>query len=312
LCAVKPVLHFFGWILLLLVLAACQSTENGATVVPPPDSPVVLRVGSHTVTVADFEQQMDREIGPAIADLLAQGQSREEIEQLALDSAIRRSIFDRIVQDELLMRYARQNGLGVDAAAVDAAVLPQFAFGANLPLAAQTDQRLASSREQLVFEVIARNTRTAMFKARHILVADEATARQVLSEVEAGGDFAALAEQYSQDPVSAAAGGELGWVPRGDFVPEFEEAAFSAELNTPILVQSQFGWHVIEVLDRSEDRPFDSFEQLRASSNAQQFYEQSFLPWYEQLLRDTEASGDLVLAPGFDPESVPLPFPDDQ
>jgi peptidyl-prolyl cis-trans isomerase C len=309
---VKPWIRLVGAVLLLLLLVACQSTENGSGLEQSVDSPVVLRVGSRTVTVADFEQQMQREIGPAIADMIAQGQSREDVEQLAGESGIRRSIFDRMVQDELLMRYARQQGIGVDAQAIDAVVLPQVSIGFEAPLVAQTDQRVASAREQLVFEVIARNTRAAMFNARHILVADEATAQEVLAELAAGADFAELAGQYSQDPGSASAGGELGWVPRGDFVPEFEQAAFSAELNTPVLVQSQFGWHVIEVLDRSEDRPFDNFDQLRGSSNAQLFYEQSFLPWYEQLLEDAQASGDLELAPGFDPESVPLPFPEDE
>src|SRR5208283_126818 len=59
-------------------------------------------------------------------------------------------------------------------------------------------------------------------------VADaRAKAESVLKQVKAGGDFAKLAEQYSEDPGSAKNGGELGWIGRGRTVPEFEKAAFS-------------------------------------------------------------------------------------
>ncbi|MGB9634725.1 MAG: peptidylprolyl isomerase [Chloroflexaceae bacterium] len=301
-------LRLCAGLVLLVVLAGCASTENGQQVAPPA-SPVIVRFGGQTYTIADFEQRLQRDIGPGVADLVAQGQTREEIEQLASEANVRATIFDRMIQDLLLLDYARRNGIGADPAAVDAAVLPMFSPGVDGPLAPMTAQREQAAREQLVFEVIARNTRADMVKTRHILVADESAAKQVLADLAAGADFATLARERSQDTGSAAKGGELGWSPRGQFVPEFEEAAFSAPLNTPTSVQSQFGWHVIEVLAREENRPFDSFEQLRTSSNAQAFYEQTFVPWYEELRRQAQNSGLLEIAPGFDPNSVPLPFP---
>lgn len=294
--------------LLLFSLTGCASTRNGQQLAPA-DSPVIVRFGGQTYTIADFEQRLQRDIGPGVADLVAQGQTREQIEQLANEANIRATIFDRMIQDLLLLDYARRNGIGADPAAVDAAVLPAFSPGVDGPLAPMVAQREQAAREQLVFEVIARNTRADMVKVRHILVADENAAKQVLADLAAGADFATLARERSQDTASATKGGELGWSPRGQFVPEFEEVAFSAPLNTPTSVQSQFGWHVIEVLAREENRPFESFEQLRTSSNAQAFYEQSFMPWYEELRRQAEDSGLLEIAPGFDPNSVSLPFP---
>lgn len=303
--------------LLLPLLAACASTAGGRAVMGEADTtPVIFRVGAERYTVADYQQRLETDIGAGIADLLAQGQTREQIEQLANDSDVRGTVLEQMIQDALLLDYARRNGIGVDPAAIDAAVPAPVPPDPALPVdpAAQptpsaAEQRAQVARDQLVFEVIARNTRADMIHARHVLVADEAAADQVLAELAAGADFATLARERSTDTSSATEGGDLGWTPRGDYVPEFEEAAFSAELNTPVKVQSQFGWHVLEVLERQEQRAFDSFDRLRQSSNAQGFFEQSFVPWYETLRAEAEQSGELELAPGFDPNSVPLPFP---
>ncbi|HKY32320.1 MAG TPA: peptidyl-prolyl cis-trans isomerase [Candidatus Polarisedimenticolia bacterium] len=75
----------------------------------------------------------------------------------------------------------------------------------------------------------------------------EARAAEVLGQIRAGGDFAQLAQQHSED-TSAAQGGDLGWFGRGRMVPEFEQPAFSmAEGQVSDLVRSQFGFHIIKV-----------------------------------------------------------------
>ena len=63
--------------------------------------------------------------------------------------------------------------------------------------------------------------------ARHILVADEATAKKIIAELKKGGDFAALSKQYSKDPGAAQQGGDLGFFKKDDMVPEFADAAFA-------------------------------------------------------------------------------------
>ena len=80
-------------------------------------------------------------------------------------------------------------------------------------------------------------------------------AESLVDSLRNGADFAALAKKYSQDPGSASSGGDLGWAKRGQFVPEFEHAVFDlkpGEISE--VVETQFGFHVIQLLDRRGDQ----------------------------------------------------------
>ena len=88
----------------------------------------------------------------------------------------------------------------------------------------------------------------------------QASAEAVLARIQAGEDFAAVAEELSEDPGSKSQGGDLGFFARGQMVPPFEEAAFALEPGaTSELVRTDFGFHVIRVEERkaAEERSFD-------------------------------------------------------
>ena len=105
---------------------------------------------------------------------------------------------------------------------------------------------------------------------RHILMktnelADDATVRQKLTDLRArvlkGEDFAGLAKTTSEDPGSAADGGDLGWTGPGSYVPEFEQTVAGLkekEISEPI--KTQFGWHIVQLLGRRE---FDNTDELK-------------------------------------------------
>jgi peptidyl-prolyl cis-trans isomerase C len=110
--------------------------------------------------------------------------------------------------------------------------------------------------------------------ARHILVADEATAKKIIAELKKGADFAALSKQYSTDPGAKQQNGDLGFFKKDEMVPEFADAAFALKDGevSPEPVHSQFGWHVIQVIERRQAPPVP-FEQARDELRQQMIQE---------------------------------------
>jgi len=123
-------------------------------------------------------------------------------------------------------------------------------------------------------------------RASHILLTlagkDEAAVRkqaeELLQQVKAGADFAALAKKFSEDPGSRDQGGDLDYFGRGRMVPEFEAAAFALEPDqVSDLVRTQFGFHIIKLADKKPalTRPFEEVrpqieEQLRGQRAGEQ------------------------------------------
>jgi peptidyl-prolyl cis-trans isomerase SurA len=134
----------------------------------------------------------------------------------------------------------------------------------------------------------------AQTKARHILLktdevnSDEAVRlriEQLRTRIENGEDFAALARAHSQDPLSAARGGDLGWLSQGDTVPEFEDVMNRlepGELSKPF--KTQFGWHLLQVMERRNHDSTEEYERSRVRQliRSRKYDEELFL-WLRRL-----------------------------
>jgi foldase protein PrsA len=133
-------------------------------------------------------------------------------------------------------------------------------------------------------------------KASHILVEDEAVAKEVKQKLTDGADFAELAKEYSTDEGSKENGGELGFFPRGTMVTEFEDAAFSLpinEISDP--VKSDYGYHIIKVEEKKEAKEAN-FEDSKATIKEtliDQKLETEYSTWLEEKKKDYDIENSL-------------------
>lgn len=112
--------------------------------------------------------------------------------------------------------------------------------------AAVTDKALDEEYKKLVQNLKGQKE----IKTGHILVETEEAAKDLKAQLDKGSKFEDLAKEFSKDEGSKANGGEIGYVLKGQLVPEFEEKAFAmkkGEVSGP--VKTQFGWHIIKVTD---------------------------------------------------------------
>jgi peptidyl-prolyl cis-trans isomerase C len=122
---------------------------------------------------------------------------------------------------------------------------------------------------------------------RHILFNKDQKekAEDVKQQLENGGDFAKLAKENSQDPGSAAQGGDLGCLGKGETVPEFEQAAFGAERGEIVgPVQTEFGYHILQVTDvkPEQTRSLQEVESQIRAQLASEKQSEAFNKWIEE------------------------------
>ena len=123
-------------------------------------------------------------------------------------------------------------------------------------------------------------------RASHILVKTEDEAKEIIKQLQGGADFATLAKEKSIEPGAKDSGGDLGYFTQDKMVKPFADAAFALKVNEVSQpVQTQFGWHIIQVLDR---RPAakPTLEQL-TQQIGQQLYVQKYRTLFDQLRKAT-------------------------
>lgn len=172
-------------------------------------------------------------------------------------------LVDEIIDTRLAAKAGAEAGLDSDPIIAEAMELAMRKVLAEAWLATEirksvSDEAIQEAYERFVADSVSREE----VRASHILLADEEDAKTLITEITLGADFAELAKEFSTGP-SGPAGGDLGYFGRGAMVPAFEAAAFDLEVGAHTLepVQTQFGWHIIKLVDRrTAEAP--SFEEL--------------------------------------------------
>ncbi len=275
--------HFFLALVVVSGLLASAGCRVETTAGPPPSAQEVARVNGVVLTLADLDREMRHTRAYYRWQLGIDLDAPENAVQLA---QARQEALQRIVDQELIRQIAE--GLFPPGQSAP----PITVSDEEVRAQAQEYEAQAGDREVLLeqngflsyeefLEFVQGNLRVEKLAAlyglgeqihvRHILVATEEEARRVLERLKAGEDFAQLARELSRDTASGKNGGDLGWIGRGMTVEPFEKAAFALEVgrwSEP--VQTQFGFHIIQVLEkemRPDAQAFQAwFTQMRAQA----------------------------------------------
>ncbi len=233
--------------MLLVVTSAAAQTPAPATGAAPAGAaqqdPVVARVNGTELHRSEvlaarqmlpaqvqqipFDQVYPQLLDSLVTNLLAAQAGRKQ--KLADDPEVKKRLQwaqDQIIEEVYLGRYIR---------------------------GAMTDDRIKARYDQFVKDQKPQD----QVNAKHILVKTEDEAKAVIADLKGGGDFAAIAKEKSNDPGTKATGGDLGWFTKDEMVPEFAEAAFKLQKGqyTETPVKTQFGYHVIMLVDRRTAPP---------------------------------------------------------
>ncbi len=229
------------------------AAEEGVSADQPkiePGNPVVAKIGDEDVTRLDVLNFITQ-LPPNIRQLPI-----EQLFPLAQEQVINSKVVE----------------MNIDEASVesDPEVQKQIATAKdqivrNAYLQKQVDGKLTDGALKKAYaDFIKEQPDVEEVKAAHILVEDEAVAKDIIAKLKDGGDFAALAKEFSKDN-TAENGGDLGYFAKGDVVPEFAEAAFSTKPGkySQEPVKTDFGFHVLSVAEKRM-RPKPSFEEAKS------------------------------------------------
>jgi peptidyl-prolyl cis-trans isomerase C len=219
---------------------AAAPSPAAAAATPAQQDPIVASVNGQDIHLSELSE-MTRNLPQQL-----QGMSPDQLYPILLD---------QLVDQKAMAIAARKDGL-MD----DPGVQKRIEIGTEQVLQAAlitktVGPEISEDAIKAVYEKdYANKPGVEEIHARHILVATQAQAQDIIKQLDNGADFAKLAQKYSKDPGSVN-GGDLGWFKKTDMVPEFANAAFAMKdgqiTQTP--VHSQFGWHVIQVLGHRDD-----------------------------------------------------------
>ncbi|MGK0673866.1 MAG: peptidylprolyl isomerase [Halothiobacillaceae bacterium] len=220
-----------------LMLAGCGEEQSASATKAATSQDTVAVVNGEKITRQDLES------------VKAQMPGHDNDEQ----------IVEQLIELKLLAQKARKEGLDKEAAIkaelerARESILANHLVRKMLETKTFTDAELKAEYD----EVVAKMPKREEYKAAHILVEDEAKAKELLAKLTNGADFTQLAKEHSTDPGSKDQGGDLGWFEASMMVPEFALAVTELEPGkmSSAPVKTQFGWHIIKLEDKRQVPP---------------------------------------------------------
>jgi foldase protein PrsA len=268
-----------------------------------PEGDSVADINGQSINWAEYEPTLMRTLVQYTNGLGLDWNTEEAQAQLP---SIQAQALDEALDRTLIRQLAAEEGISLTAEEIEEAVQHERqaildsgsfasweAFLAEAGLTEAYFQRLVHDFELIdrLAEVHAPEREVEHALVKHILVEDEATGQEVLDKLAQGEQWDALAAEYSLDTGNKDRGGSLGWFPQGVMVPEFEEAAFTLPISsTSELVETQFGYHILWILDRGP-RSMDDASWDAAKG-------QAFDEWFNARRDQAEIERHLDLEPG--------------
>jgi parvulin-like peptidyl-prolyl isomerase len=283
------------------IAAATQAATPGTTALPTPAPTPVIKGGSVAAVINGHGVPMSKF---KTLSLLAAQQPAQPGAPPVSSKVLTTEVMNQLVVDELVREYAAAHGITVSNSVVLKEEGQQAAsLGGHAALIArlkhfgidETSYRdliysstLGQKVENKVAPLRVRSSKQPVADVRHILIMlkpqgkpartdaqAHSLAEQLLSKIQHGSNFGALAKKYSDDPGSAVKGGEYPQVTKGEMVPQFDQASFNDKLHQPRIIKTTYGYHIIEVLGRHQA----TIPSQTGQQQAQAAQQQAFNSW---------------------------------
>jgi len=231
------------------------NTDTAETILPseekteitlPPET-ILSSFDGQTITLGEFNQLWD------------------QIPENSKLQLTKRNVLDQIISEKLLIQEAKNRGLEQDKDVLEQIkntteqILVQSLIEKEIIGKVKVDDQEALTYYEENKDNFITKEQVYLY---NILVETEEVAQDILEKLKAGGDFIELAKEKSTGP-SAAQGGDLGYVSKGDLIPEIENVVFALEIgNISDIIKSQYGFHILKVTDKKPE-VLKTFEEVK-------------------------------------------------
>jgi peptidyl-prolyl cis-trans isomerase C len=283
----------------LLALAACSkpaATDKAADVAATPAKPPLV-----TVNGKGLSEQLFEEYAKALARKPASELTAEEREQIK----------ENLVRIELIAQQAEKDGLAKDPEVVTRLELARLETLQQASAKRYLKDHTPTEAElRAEFDAQITSAPLVEYQARHILVSSEDVAQKIIQQLKSGNDFATLAKRLSSDKQSGQKGGDLGWFGPRDMDPQITNAVAMLKKGevTSAPVQTQYGWHVIQ-LQNTRDRTPPAFDDVK-DRLTQIVVAKKFKTHSDEMLKTAKVEPALTTVPVAAPAAAaPAPAP---